>query len=98
MMQTFDPERFQAFEQLLAQPLPHDLPCGGQIHRWDGDPDRRTTRLPKILMAWLQRRYLEIDVEEPLTARARTFKPARRTVRAPNPGLRLLRSGPLKDA
>ncbi|HEY2434934.1 MAG TPA: hypothetical protein VGI12_19840 [Vicinamibacterales bacterium] len=90
MIHTFDPERFRAFEQLMTRALPPDLPHGGQIHRWDGDPDRRTTRLPKILMGWLQRRYLEQDVEEPLASRARTFKRARRPVRLPIPALRLL--------
>lgn len=90
MTQTFDPERLEAFEQILARPLPLNLPPGGQILCWDGDPDRRTTRLPGILMGWLQRRHLETDAEEPLTARARTFRRPRRAVRPPNPGLHLL--------
>jgi hypothetical protein len=91
MIQTFDPGRLEAFEQILARPLPANLPPGGQIHRWDGDPDRRTTRLPGILMGWLQRRHLEVDAEEPLTGRARTFRRPRRAVRPSNPGLHLLR-------
>ena len=44
--------------------------------------------LPGILMGWLQRRHLEVDVEEPLAAPQRTW---RRRVRLPNPGLRVLR-------
>jgi hypothetical protein len=88
---TFDPARLHAFEQILTRPLPRNLPRGGQIHRWDGDPDRRTTRLPAIIMAWLQRRHLEIDAEEPLTTKARTYRRSRRPVQVANPGLRLLR-------
>jgi hypothetical protein len=90
MMQTFDPARLSVFEQILARPLPRNLALGGQIHRWDGDPDRRTTRLPGILMGWLQRRHLETDADEPLTAMARTYRRPRRPVRAVNPGLHLL--------
>ena len=90
-MQAFDLQRLDAYEQLLARPQPHGLPRGSHVYRWGGDPNRRTTRLPAIIMAWLQRRHLEIDADEPLTARARTFRRARRTVRLPNPGLRILR-------
>jgi hypothetical protein len=39
-------------------------------------------------MGWLQRRYLEIDVEEPVAAATRT---SRRYGRPLNPGLTLLR-------
>ncbi|MSO48433.1 MAG: hypothetical protein EXQ49_00795 [Acidobacteria bacterium] len=66
MMQVIDPTRFNAFVQLLAQPDPADLPRRGRVMRCEGDPNRRTTRLPAILMGWLQRRYLEVDPEEPL--------------------------------
>ena len=91
MMQTFDPARLETFEQILARPLPQGLPPGGQVHRWDGDPDRRTTRLPAIIMSWLQRRHLEIDADEPLTSRARTFRRPRRAVRPMNSPLHVLR-------
>jgi len=91
MMQTYDPARLHVFEQILARPRPLDLPPGGQAHRFDGDPDRRMTRLPGLLMAWLQHRHLEVDAEEPLTARARTSRRPRRAVRLPNRGLTLLR-------
>ena len=91
MIQTFDPQRLDAYEQILARPQPPNLPRGSHVYRWGGDPDRRTTRLPAIIMAWLQRRHLAIDAEEPLTARARTYRRPRRPVRAVNPGLRLLR-------
>jgi len=91
MVQTFDPQRLDVYERLLAKPLPRGLSRGGHVYRWSGDPDRRTTRLPAIMMAWLQHRHLEIDTDEPLTAKARTFRRPRRTVRLPNPGLRILR-------
>jgi hypothetical protein len=64
MMQVIDPKRFDAFVQLMSLPDPADLPRRGRTLRYDGEPDRRTTRLPAILMGWLQRRYLEIDLEE----------------------------------
>lgn len=63
MMQTIDPERFEAFVQLLASPDPPDLPKRGHVLRYEGDPDRRTTRLPVIVMGWLQRRHLEHDAD-----------------------------------
>jgi hypothetical protein len=91
MIQIFDPQRLDAYEQLLARPQPRGLPRGSHVYHWAGDPDRRTTRLPAIMMAWLQRRHLEIDADDPLPATARTFRRTRRTVRLPNPGLRLLR-------
>jgi hypothetical protein len=91
MLQTFDPARLHAFEKMLAGQRPLNLPPGGQVHRFDGDPDRRTTRLPRIMMAWLQHRHLEIDAEEPLTARARAYRRPRRAVRLTNPSLKLLR-------
>jgi hypothetical protein len=87
MIQTFDPRRVDAFTQLLAIPLPKDLPLGGHVYRCEGDPERRTTRLPAIIMGWLQRRHLAVDIEEP-PARPRTFV---RRGRSLNPGLRVLR-------
>ena len=87
-MQIIDPVAFDAFERLLAQPDPTDLPRRTHVYRCEGDPDRRATRFPAILMSWLQRRYLEIDVEEPLAAPKRVSRPRER---APNPGLRVLR-------
>jgi hypothetical protein len=88
MMQTFDPECFNAFAQLLAQPDPKDLPQRGHVYWCEGDPNRRVTRLPGILMGWLQRRHLEIDVDEPLAPATRTLK---RRGRPANSGLRVLR-------
>jgi hypothetical protein len=64
-MQTFDPVCFDAFTRLLARPDPADL-------RYESDPNRRTTRLQPILMGWLQRRFLEVNVEEPLATAKRT--------------------------
>lgn len=86
-MQAFDPVRFEAFAQLLARPDPTGLPRRAFAYRLEGDPDRRVTRLPAIMMGWLQRRHLEIDFEEPTVHAIRT--PHRR-MRGPNPGLRLL--------
>jgi hypothetical protein len=88
MMRTFDPVCFDAYARLLARPDPLDLPRRAHVSRCEGDPDRRVTRLPVILMGWLQRRHLAIDIEAPVA-------PAKRTLirhgRAANPGLRLLR-------
>jgi len=88
MMQAFDPVCFDAFARLLARPDPVDLPRRAHVYRCEGDPDRRATRLPGILMGWLQRRHLEIDIEEPRVSATRTLKRHRRPE---NPGLRLLR-------
>ena len=74
-MQIVDPARFDAFVQLLAQPDPVDLPHRGHIWRCEGDPDRRATRLPGILSGWLQRRHLQVDVEEPLAPARRNLAP-----------------------
>jgi len=87
-MHTFDPVRFEAFASLLARPDPTGLPRRAHALRLEGDPDRRVTRVPAILMGWLQRRHLEIDFEEPVVVAKLTPK---RRVRGPNPGLRLLR-------
>ena len=84
MFQTLDPRRVDAFAKLLASPHPADLPPGGQVHRYDGDPDRRVTRLPAIIMGWLQHRHLELDAEEPLDSRVRICVRPRR-LRPVNP-------------
>jgi hypothetical protein len=88
MHTTFDPARFEAFALLLARPDPTELPRRAHAYRLEGDPDRRVTRLPAIMMGWLQRRHLETDFEEPVSIVTRTPK---RRVPAMNPGLRLLR-------
>ena len=85
MMQAIDPVRLDAFVQMLAQPDPSDLPRRAHVCRCEGDPDRRATRLPGILMAWLQRRHLEVDFEQPLAPAIHM------PVRLVRPGLRLLR-------
>ena len=87
-MQRFDPESFDAFAQLLARPDPEDLPRRAHVYRCEGDPNRRATRFPVIFMAWLQRRHLAIDIEEPLASATRILK---RQARPANPGLRVLR-------
>lgn len=87
-MQIVDTARFEAFVQMLAQPDPSDLPKRGHTYRYEGEANRRATRLPGILMGWLQRRHLTVDVED---AVSRAAKGARRYVRPANPGLRVLR-------
>ena len=72
MMRTFNPVRFEAMAELLAQPDPNDLPRRSHVYRYVGDPQRRTTRFPGILMGWLQRHYLEVDVEETPAPASRT--------------------------
>jgi hypothetical protein len=88
MMQIVDPSRLQLFVALLAEPDPADLPRRRHVLRYAGESERRTTRLPGILMAWLQRRHLSIDVEAQPAAAVRGRA---RHVRQPNPGLRILR-------
>jgi len=70
MMQTFDPASFSAFTRLMARPDPMDLPRRAHVYRCEGDPNRRSTRLPAILMGWLQRRHLEIDDVDPSASAA----------------------------
>jgi hypothetical protein len=55
-MMQFDPACFDAFSRLLARPDPGDLPRRALVLRCEGDPNRRATRLPSILMGWLQQR------------------------------------------
>ncbi len=90
MFQTFDQMRADAFTRLLASPQPADLPSGGHVHRCDGDSNRRTTRLPGIIMGWLQYRHLEIDGEQPLDSRVRTYARRPRYLRPVNPSLQVL--------
>ncbi len=73
MMRTFNPVRFEAMAELLARPDPNDLPRRSHVYRYVGDPHRRTTRFPGILMGWLQRHYLEVDVEEIPAPASRTL-------------------------
>jgi len=88
MFQVIDPVRFDAFVRLMALPDPRDLPRRGHVYRCAGDPERRATRLPGILMAWLQRRHLAVDREQPLAPAVRT---GRRHLFSVNPALRVLR-------
>jgi hypothetical protein len=66
LMQTFPSTSFDAYTRLLAQPDPTDLPRRAHVYRYEGDPNRRDTRLPGIVTARRQRRNLELDVEEPV--------------------------------
>ena len=88
-MQTFDPTCLESFARLLARPDPTDLPRRAHIYRCEGDPNRRSTRLPGILMAWLQHRHLAIDIEGPVASAI--TRPGTRRMRPVNPGLRVLR-------
>jgi hypothetical protein len=87
-MKIMNPVAFDAFERLLARPDPKDLPQRTHVLHFAGDPERRATRFPGIMMCWLQRHYLEVDIPEPLASPTRTVKTPIRRV---NPGLRLLR-------
>jgi hypothetical protein len=87
MRQSFDPMCFDAFARLLAQPDPRDLPRRAHVLRYEGDPERRATRLPGILMPRSQRRHLEIDTEAPLAPETGSGTQERQA----NPGLRVLR-------
>jgi len=88
MMQTFDPVCLDAFVTLLGKPDPQDLPRRAHVLRYEGEPNRRATRLQPILMGWLQRHFLEVDVEEAPASARRTWKRRGRSV---HPGLRVLR-------
>jgi hypothetical protein len=70
VIQTFDPACLAAFERLLAQPDPPEMARRAHIRSFGGDPERRVTRLPMILMSWLQRRHLERDRDDPLLLHA----------------------------
>lgn len=87
MMQTIDTANLHAFARLLARSDPEDLPPRSHVFRCPGDPNRRTTRLPAILMGWLQRRHLAVDIEERPAPATRMLAGSGR----PNPGLRVLR-------
>ena len=80
----------EAFIVLLGTPDPADLPRRAHVLHYEGEPDRRVTRLQPILMGWLQRHFLEVDVEDVPAAARQTRK---RRGRAVNPGLHLLRTG-----
>lgn len=65
MIHTVDRSCLAAFERLLARPDPPEMPRRAHGMPWGGDPERRNTRLPLIVMSWLQRRHLELDRDEP---------------------------------
>ena len=71
VIQAFDPACLGAFERLLAEPDPPEMPRRTHVYQCEGEPDRRETRLPVILMGWLKRRHLDVDIDE-------AFTPARR--------------------
>ena len=62
MSRPFDPVCFDAFLTLLGRPDPGDLPRRAHVLRCAGDPTRRATRFPPILMGWVQQRWVkELD-------------------------------------
>ena len=63
MIQTFDRTCLDQLERLLATPDPPEMPRRAHARPYGGDPARRATRLPIILMGWLQRRFLDLDLE-----------------------------------
>lgn len=63
MIHPFDVDTFNAYEQILAQADPPDLPRRAHVRICDGDPNRRATRYPHILTGWLQRHYMDVDGE-----------------------------------
>jgi hypothetical protein len=86
MRHKVDRQYVEAMERLLARPDPLDLRGRGNVLRWDGHPDRRTTHLPAILTGWLQRRFLEIDPEEPIPSATVVNGNAGRVNRVPRGG------------
>ena len=68
VLQSFNQERYNAYARLLSRPDPKGMPRRANVSRWAGESDRRGTRLPGILMAWMQRRHLALDVNESETA------------------------------
>jgi hypothetical protein len=68
VLQRFNQERYNAYARLLSRPDPKGMPRRANVSRWAGESDRRGTRLPGILMAWMQRRHLALDVNESETA------------------------------
>jgi len=69
VLQSFDPSCLDAFNRLLARPDPPEMPRRTHVYQCAGEPDRRETRLPGILMGWLQRRHLDVDIDEPAAVR-----------------------------
>lgn len=63
MLQFFDSATLAALDHLLRQPDPPDLPHRGHVLRWPGEPNRRHTRLPKIVGVWVQLRHQAADGE-----------------------------------
>ena len=92
VIHRFDRVCFEAFERLLAQPDPPEMPRRTHIYSYDGESDRRATRLPALLMVWLQRRHLAVEIEEPLAPARRARKPFRVRSGSGYAELRLLRS------
>jgi hypothetical protein len=88
MRQIVESPRLEALGRLLARPDPSDLPKRANVVRWQGDPNRRSTRLPPIMMAWLQRRFLEIDGEGTLPSATPAWA---RRVTARTPKLHMVR-------
>jgi hypothetical protein len=65
MTRFVDPIRYGAFVKMLTEADPIDLPA--RRHTWTqpGDPARLERHLPRIVMAWIQRRLVgqELDAQ-----------------------------------
>lgn len=59
MMQVVDLSRYEAYAKMLKQPDPADLPHRGTVLRYEGDPNRYGTVLPRLVIAWVQHKILE---------------------------------------
>jgi hypothetical protein len=65
MMQPFDPVCFEAYARLLALPDPPEMQgLRGHSVRCLGQPNRRETLFPRVLIGWLQHHYLAVDGED----------------------------------
>ncbi|HVC19838.1 MAG TPA: hypothetical protein VNE16_07155 [Vicinamibacterales bacterium] len=88
MIHFFDPVRHDALVRLLARADPADLPRRSHVYRCEGDPNRRTTRLPLILMGWLQQHHCAVDLED---LPAPVAQSPHRQTHVAGPALRVLR-------
>ena len=85
----YDPVVYDAFVQpAVRDPIPATCPDAPMCLGATAIPIDVRRASPRILMCWLQRRYLESDVEEPLASPTRAL---RSVARPANPGLRVLR-------
>jgi hypothetical protein len=68
MTHTVESPRLKAFERLLVRPDRKDLTLRAHVIRWEGELNLRSTRLPAIMMAWQQPRFVDRDEAFPYAA------------------------------